>query len=247
MAEPHTPQWTIRAPGPSGPRTLYCFPHGGGSAAEYVRWGRQLEGLNVLAVQLPGRGSRLDEEPCTSMADLVDRLAKELPLSTPFVFFGHSFGALVCYELTHRLIELGRPLPERLILSGYPAPELARHEQGFHLLPDTELLGAVNERHGGIPEELLADPELARLSAAGLRADYRILETYRWYERPPLPVPFTVLGGDRDLISREQLTAWERHTDAGPVQVRLFPGGHFYFRERQHAAVLRNVRAAAAC
>ncbi|GAA2772744.1 thioesterase II family protein [Kitasatospora cinereorecta] len=245
MAEPLAARWTIRAPGSSGPRTLYCFPHGGGSAAEYVRWSRKMAGLNVCAIQLPGRGARLAEESAASLDDLVDQLAKELPLSPPYTFFGHSFGALLCFELTHRLIELGRPLPERLVLSAFPAPHLAEFRDGLHLLPDTELLAEVERRHGGIPAEVLADPELVRLTVGGLRADYRLVETHRPRPRPPLPVPFTVLGGDADLVTREQLAAWSAYTDQGPVTVRLFPGGHFYFRERQHAAVLRTVQAAA--
>ena len=36
--------------------------------------------------------------------------------------FGHSMGALVCYETCRQLRRLGAPLPHALILSGRRAP-----------------------------------------------------------------------------------------------------------------------------
>jgi surfactin synthase thioesterase subunit len=240
------PRWTIRAPGADqATRTLYCLPHGGGSAAEYVRWARDLRKVAVCAIQLPGRGSRLAEPPHTEMDELIGTLVDELDFTGPYVLFGHSFGALVAYELAQALREAGRTLPERLILSSYPAPHLPREPSGLHLLPDEELLAEVARLHGGIPEEVLANAELCRMAAVCVRADYRIVETYTWRRRPPLPVPMTVLGGQQDVVSAEQLAAWAEHTTAGPVQQRTFPGGHFYFRERQRAVVLRAVQAAA--
>lgn len=240
------PRWTIRAPGAEGAaRTLYCLPHGGGSAAEYVRWARDLRKVAVCAVQLPGRGSRFEEPPHTGMAELVGALAEELELSAPYVLFGHSFGALLAYELTQALHAAGRVLPERLILSSYPAPHLPRERSRLHRLPDDELLAEVARLHGGIPEEVLGNPELCRMTAVCVRSDYRVLETYSWLPRPPLPVPMTVLRGRQDVVSEEQSAAWAVHTTAGPIQQRTFAGGHFYFRERQRAAVLRTVEAAA--
>ncbi|MFC9329991.1 thioesterase II family protein [Kitasatospora sp. NPDC057015] len=246
MDAPATPRWTIRAPGSErSARTLYCLPHGGGSAAEYVRWARDLRRVAVCAVQLPGRGSRLEEPAPTGMDELVGTLVEELVLNPPYVLFGHSFGALVAYEFAQALRTAGRPLPERLILSSYPAPHLPRESSGLHRLPDGELLAEVARLHGGIPDEVLGNAELSRLAAHCVRADYRIVETYSWRPRPPLPVPITVLGGRDDVVSEEQLAAWCAHTTMGPIRQRTFAGGHFYFRERQRAAVLRTVEAAA--
>jgi surfactin synthase thioesterase subunit len=240
------PRWTVWAPGiGSAQRTFYCFPHGGGSAAEYVRWARDLRKVRVCSIQLPGRGSRYTEPAHTAMADLVGALLEEVTFRPPFAFFGHSFGALLAYEVAQALMSAGRPLPERLVLSSYPAPHLPREPGLLHKLPDRELLAEVARLHGGITEEVLADPELTRITAACVRADYQIIETYTWQPRPPLPVPLTVLGGKGDMVSAEQLAAWSAHTSAGPVQPRIFPGGHFYFREGQRTAVLRAIEGAA--
>ncbi|MGW8553713.1 thioesterase II family protein [Streptomyces tubercidicus] len=237
------PRWLVSgAPRPAAPK-LYCFAQGGGSAAEYLRWARDLPGAEIHAVQLPGRGSRLNEPVFTSMDPLVEGLLANMPLgAAPYAFFGHSLGSLIAYEVTRALREADRPLPARLVVSGYPAPHLPRTSQELHTLPDAELIETVSRTHGGIPEEVLASAELRELAAIALRADYQVLETYSWRAGEPLSLPITVFGGRADHVTAEQLQAWQDLT-TGEVTVQQFPGGHFYLRE-QPAPVLRSLAGA---
>ena len=121
---------------------------------------------------------------------------------------------------------------------------MPRTEPWIHTLPDDELISEVGRRHDGLPEEILADPELRAIVARGLRADYQIVETYEWRPADPLPVPVTVFGGRDDRIGVDALRAWQRHTTE-EITVRMFPGGHFYFRQHQ-ALVLRALAASVA-
>lgn len=228
----HVSDWLLSGAPRAAACDLYCFPHGGGTAAEYLRWSRDLRTARVHAVQLPGRVPRLTEAMPASMRELVEAFLAEVPLATGrFVFFGHSLGALFAYEVTRALAAAGRPLPARLVVSGFRAPHLPYAGGQLHRLPDDELLDAVAGLHGGLPEEVLASAELRVLAAGALRADYRVLETYVWQPGDPLPVPLTVFGGEDDRITTEELEAWGEHTSAG-ASVRRFPGGHFYLRER---------------
>ncbi|WP_128979229.1 thioesterase II family protein [Streptomyces roseicoloratus] len=238
MSTSTPPRWIIGgASRPAAPK-LYCFAHGGGSAAEYLRWARDLKAGEPHAVQLPGRGSRTGEPVITSMDALVAALLDGVrPDAGPFVFFGHSFGSLVAFEFTRALRAAGRPQPAHLVVSGYPAPHLPRAASRLHLLGDRELLEEVSGLHGGIPPEVMADDDLVAIAARALRADYQVLETYAHRPEPPLSVPVTVLGGTEDRVTAEQLEAWRELTDA-EVTVRRFPGGHFYLRDRP-APVLR--------
>lgn len=241
-----TARWVLNAPGSGeADHVLYCFAHGGGAATEYIRWSRGMRTVGVRAIQLPGRGSRLEEPSYTDLDALVEALVEGVVFATSFSFFGHSFGALLAYEVASALRDAGRPLPRRIIASGYPAPHLTRRHEDIHLLADDRILHAVAARHGGIPAEILADPELSRLAAGCVRADFQIVETYVWRPRAPLPIPMTVLGGRSDEVSEEQLAAWRHLTAADRPVIRMFPGGHFYFRERRHTAVLRTIEAAA--
>jgi surfactin synthase thioesterase subunit len=211
-------------------RHLYCFPHSGGLPGEYVRWGQYLTGTQVYGVCLPGRGSRTAEPALTDLDTVVDRLLAETEFVAPYDLFGHSLGALVAYEVTRELAARGRPLPERLVVSAFPAPWLPRRGARLSDLPDEELIAVLNDRYGGIPPQIAADPDLLTLLLPAFRADFALLENYRHRESGPLPVPLVVLGGASDSVTLEQLDAWGRHSTV-PVRRHVFSGGHFYFRD----------------
>ncbi|MFB7663201.1 thioesterase II family protein [Kitasatospora sp. NPDC056138] len=238
-------RWLVRGERRENPaQRLYCFHHAGGSAAEFTPWSRYLpDTVDVCAVQLPGRGARVREQPHTRMRPLLDELLGRLDLDLPFVFFGHSFGALVAFELAAALDAAGAPLPRHLFLSARPAPGLVAADTGtIHDLPEQEFLDVVDRRHGGVPAELREHRELRDLVLPYFRADYEVIETYRPGGHEPLALPVTVLGGTDDEIGVDQLEAWQEHV-AGPFEVRMFPGDHFYLRPHR-TAVVDLVRAA---
>jgi len=172
----------------------------------------------------------LAETPPTSMHELVDRLLAETDFTPPFVLFGHSLGALTAFEVVRELAIQGRPLPDRLVVSAYAAPHLPRTASSLHALPDASLASAISERYGAIPPHVMADPELLALLLPAFRADFTILETYRYRPGPPLTVPLEVFGADRDAVSLADLEPWRDHTTSD-VRIHRFAGGHFYFRE----------------
>jgi medium-chain acyl-[acyl-carrier-protein] hydrolase len=213
---------------------VYLFPHAGGSASAYL-WDRHFpDDVEVCAVQLPGREGRFLEAPVTAMDAAVDELAPTIvsTVDLPFVFFGHSMGALIAFNVTRRLAAAGAPLPQHLFVSARRAPHLTDHEP-IHALPEDELLAR------------LGDSRLARLSGELretvmpiLRADLTLCETYRYTPGRPLPVPITAFGGYEDEMASESgMAAWREHT-ARAFDLRMFPGGHFYLRgmERELAA-----------
>jgi surfactin synthase thioesterase subunit len=238
---PSAGRWFVHGPARPGRPRLFCFPHGGGSAAEYIRWARHLPAVELHAVQLPGRGTRLSEPPLTGMDALVAAVVGAMPAGRPYSMFGHSLGALVAYEVTRALTRAGRDLPDHLVVSGFPAPSTRRTEPPVHELPDDELIREVGRRHGGLPSEVLGDPELKAITARCLRADYQVLETYEWRQGDPVDVPLTVFAGQDDAIGSDALQAWQEHA-APEITLRMFPGDHFYFREHR-TRVLRALTA----
>ncbi|WP_430788854.1 thioesterase II family protein [Actinoplanes sp. G11-F43] len=224
--------WLLRRrPRPRAPLRMYVFPHSGGTPGEYLRWADALPDVEVHGVQFPGRGGRYTEAPFTRMAPAVAALLAAVEFRAPFVFFGHSLGALVAYETALALRAAGRPQPLRLYASAYRAPHL--HDPGPDLsgLAGAALVAAIERDHGPLPAIVKDDPELLEMTLPVLQADLGIVASYRYAPRPPLDCPVSVLGGAGDHETPEQLAAWDRHTTAG-ADVRLFPGGHFYFRER---------------
>ncbi|WFE65087.1 alpha/beta fold hydrolase [Micromonospora sp. WMMD714] len=240
-----TTSWLRRyRPRPAATRRLVCFPFASGNATFYRQWAVRLPAdVEVVAVQYPGRLDRIHEPCVTDMDTMVDGIVAALQplLRDDLTLFGHSMGAAVAYEVAHRLEHgLGLP-PRRLIVSGRPAPQ--HHRPGVkHLGSDEELWDELR-RLGGTTDETLAHPELRTALLPTLRADYRLVETYRPTLGAPLSVPVTAITGDDDPEAHvPEVADWRRRT-TGEFHLRVLPGHHFYLIDRQ-AEVLDHLREA---
>lgn len=238
-SNPWLPGWQPR---PQARVRLFCFPYAGGGAMFYRAWSSELPAsIDVCAVQLPGRETRLREPPWTRLAPLVETLAEGLQpyLETPFAFFGHSLGGQISFELARTLRRRGLPLPAHLFISACRAPQVPRREPEVHDLPDADFIAHLVQ-YGGMPEEVLAHAELMALFLPILRADFAMHETYDYAPEPALPCCISVFGGLQDHeVWRSDLEAWQEHT-AREFRLRQLPGNHFYVMQ-QRAAVLRAV------
>ncbi|GAA2942425.1 alpha/beta fold hydrolase [Streptomyces flavovirens] len=211
--------WIRRWSGGPAPRfTLICLPHAGGSAGFYRPWAAMMPPeVELLAVQYPGREDRLGDPGAADMGELVSALADALePLpDRPYALFGHSMGSAVAWELAHELTGRRHLAPHRLFASGRAAPGTAVTGQLHRQNDDT--LSAELARLGGTSREILDDPGLRSLILTAVRHDYRIIETYRPAERPPLDCPLHVLTGSEDPELGRNAAA------TGPVAGRTSP------------------------
>ncbi|MFD2768417.1 thioesterase II family protein [Micromonospora eburnea] len=218
---------------PEGATRLICLPHAGGSASWYFPMSRALSpGIDVLAVQYPGRQDRRLEPQIDNIPELVDRTYQALDgwIDAPFAFFGHSMGAVLAYELARKLRAAGNRGPMMLFVSGRRAPSCGRRSSVHRL--DDERLVAELRRVGGTDERLLSEPDLRAAVLAVTRNDYRAVETYVHVAGPPLDCPISVLVGDRDpQVSVDEAAAWAEHSMGG-CDLHVLPGGHFYVNDQ---------------
>jgi surfactin synthase thioesterase subunit/glycosyltransferase involved in cell wall biosynthesis len=205
---------------------LFCFPYAGAG----LLW---CHGWNACPVLLPGREARLAEAPIAEMGTLIATLEEVITplLGEPYAFFGHSMGAGIAFELTHALRRAGKRLPSALIVSSAKAPRLRT------VLPDpedSELLAQI-ERLGGAPAGAAADPVWMRVVFPALRADTQLYRRYQPGAHPKLDIPIYAYCGDDDPNLRpEEMDPWREETSVH-FRMRLFRGGHFYFRDSTDA------------
>jgi len=214
---------------------LICFPYAGGGASIFRSWSQDamLSGVEVCAVQFPGREARITESPVDDMRRLVPLLREELEpyLDRPFAFFGHSIGALVSFELARELRRTCGIEPCHLFASGCPAPHLP-HSDRMWDLPDEEFLERLR-RFNGTPPDVLNHPELMDMMLPGLRADLALRDRYDYRDEPSMSCPITAFGGMADThVDCMMLQAWRQHTRER-FQLWLFQGDHFFIRSSQ--------------
>jgi surfactin synthase thioesterase subunit len=228
-------RWVLSQPVAGGGvarRRLFCFPFAGGGATAFRGWSHELpRDLEVCAVVLPGRESRLRDAPIAEVSRLIPALAEGLAaqLDRPFALFGHSVGALVAFELARELRRRGARAPEHVFVSAFRAPTRANVNRVLHALPEPELLQELRS-YGGIPDAVLDSRELLDLVLPTIRADFALHETYVHRPEPPLATPLTVFGGTRDdKVKPEHLEGWQAQT-TGRFRQELFAGDHFFLK-----------------
>ncbi|MDQ1024735.1 medium-chain acyl-[acyl-carrier-protein] hydrolase [Streptomyces umbrinus] len=230
------------APSPSRPTSgqidLYCLPYAGCSARMFDAWRNLLPGpMNLVPLELPGRGSRGAERAINNLPDLLQDLSRILgDRDGEFAIFGHCFGALVANELIRFRQSQGLSQPRHLIVSASPAPHLATPEEQTHDLPFDELRERLRLQ-GATPTELLENDELMELYAPTLRADYTIYDHYRFVGDGRLECPVLALYGEDDTTAnRAGMEPWRDYT-TGPFAIELVAGGHFFVQTAEETVV----------
>jgi medium-chain acyl-[acyl-carrier-protein] hydrolase len=215
---------------------LFCFPYAGGGTSIFRTWSRYLPpSIEIYPVQLPGRESRLMEEPFHHMADLVEYLGQTLlpQLDGPYAFFGHSMGALIGFELARYLRRRGHsPAPVHLYVASHRAPQLPDPHPATYHLPEPEFIAELR-RLQGTPEEILQSSELLQLILPLLRADFTVCQTYQYTIEPPLAYPISAFAAQHDgEVTYEAAALWEKQTEDA-FNLRLFDGNHFFLHTEQ--------------
>ncbi|TDQ49210.1 thioesterase II family protein [Actinorugispora endophytica] len=221
-----------RFPGPETGANLVCFVHAGALPTVYQPWSAELAGRfgvwvgTVRHHDAAGGAGPMWKGYAERQADALEAV------TGPLTLYGHSMGAVSAYETARELRRRGRDLV-RLVVSGCDAPHLRVNAD----LPrdPVELVRTVAGLYGGIPEMILAEPELAQVFGEELRADFDALAAYTWTPGAPLDIPLTVAGGTTDpVVSEAGLRAWAEHT-TGAFRLERLPGSHFFTDDERPA------------
>lgn len=230
------PDRVLLRPATGRPRyRLVCLHHAGGGASAYTPWlSRLAPDVEMCAVRLPGRESRMGQvphrSPVAAVAELVATLEPLLADGLPWALYGHSMGGVLAYEVYTALTARGVPQPLCLAVGATTAPQYRdsvppRLPEAYGRADLVEVLRG----YGGTPQEVFESQELLDLILPVLAADLTLFDSYRPL-LPPAPVrcPLLAFAGSRDaLVEAAHVAAWEACA-AGGFEYRVLDAGHFF-------------------
>jgi surfactin synthase thioesterase subunit/acyl carrier protein len=231
-----TAGWFVRPVArPAAAVRLVAFPYLGGGASAYRAWAEALPaGVELYAVQLPGREHRADEPFATDLHALAAEVAGALAGDAdprPYALFGHSGGALLAYETARALRRLGAPAPVLLVVSAMLPPHHPRWATQIRAAllerPAEEIAALGADRPGP-----LDDPAVAAALLPAVRADAALYAGYAHESEAPLDCPVVAYTGTEDPLYRPAEVAGWRSVTTARTSTRSYPGGHFYFRHQ---------------
>lgn len=264
------PWIAFRKPLSNAKYRLFCFPYGGGGASIYRDWQEALSHpIEVCPIQLPGREGRLNEKPIGDIKKLVDLLMENLQdeFNLPFAFFGHSFGALIAFELTRTLRKQNLPQPIHLFASAFPDPRTPTksldmilkqlkdinvnlfdcHQPAFIASLSDETLARVSAifNENGIDEygDHLLNKEITKVLLPIFSGDMGIVKSYEYYDDACLDLPITVFAGKQDTwVSYEDHLQWGDHT-LQECTIHAFESGHLFINQNEiRLSVINKIR-----
>jgi len=225
-------------PNPVARLRLFGFPYAGGGASSYCSWSKDLPSdIEIVGVQMPGLEGRRVDSGAPNIPILVQALAEVMyrDLGRPFALFGHSFGALIAFEIGRQLRRQYQCGPVHFFGSGSRAPQIPVSEVPINHLTDKAFVRELQRRYNCIPDEILQNRDILKELLPGLRESVRLYESYKYSNGDPLDCPITVFGGlQDDTVNREGLEAWRYQTKA-TFSLHMIPGDHFFIHfAREH-------------
>ena len=209
---------------------MICFPYAGGCASFYEKWKNEINEIEICPIQLPGREESFRDEKIYDMETAVEQVLEKIEeyVDQSTIFFGHSMGAKMAYEVIKELEKRAKRV-RCLIVSGSSAPDIPPKKMVHHL-PEKDLLDEL-QRLSGTPDELLEDKDLLKCFLPMIRADFTLDETYMPILRVKLSCPIVAWGGTEDFdVYKEDLEAWKDFS-YGNFQMKHFHGNHFFIKD----------------
>lgn len=215
---------------------LFCFPYAGGSSAVYSKWKKCLDNrIELVPVELAGRGRRISENFYRSMTDAVDdayTILKPLIEDCDYAFYGHSMGTILAFELCRKILDNRESEPLHLFVSGRYPPNIKRENKFLSRLPNNEFLNQIFKL-GGTSPEVVQNKELMDIFVPILKADYRIIEEYEYINfDKKFDYGITAFNGKADTeVSSSEIKEWGKLTTA-QFSLYEFEGSHFFINDK---------------
>jgi len=227
---------------------LFCIPYSGGSTITYRSWRKRLDNsIELIPIELPGRGVRLKTPLCDNFDDLLNDVCNSVINElddSEYALFGHSLGSLLSYELYYKILDLGYKKPKHIFFSAHTPSPLGKSNPEVPPLYDfsDERFIQVLNTLDGLPKELLENQKLLNYYLPILRNDIKISLTYKpSVKKEILDCDISILFGEEDRLIVYDAHEWVEFTDRN-CAVYSFREGHFFINtfEEEVIGIINN-------
>jgi surfactin synthase thioesterase subunit len=205
---------------------LFLFHFAGGSCYSFKPLLPYLDCFEVISLELPGRGKRMQEPLIKDFDAAVNdlfRQVREKITTTDIIIYGHSMGAYLAAAVT-AMLEEQRIYPSLLCVSGTPGPGIAPNKRRYQMKTDEFI--AELRRLGGVSEEFLTNMDLFSFYEPILRSDFEVSEGGNGENLTPVMAPLCAVMGDKEEYVKH-ITNWSRFTKSFFSHQSL-EGDHFF-------------------
>lgn len=194
---------------------LFCFANAGDDPTIFSEWYNNLPSyVEVVAIVLPGHYTRANEHYIADWHKLIDATHNAIieKLDKPYIFFGHSFGARLAYELAIKLQNSGHCLPKQLLVSGCIAPNIDNNKPYMHILPEDEFIKKILGMFG-TPLEIIQNKAMISMLEPIIRTNIRLAETWHSTSDNKIKPPIVVFSGIQNVIDTPaNIHNWQLYT-----------------------------------
>ena len=213
---------------------LLCLPYAGGTAQVFINLLKPWisSSVEIVPVELPGRGTRFAETMKTNFSELLDDVVESvLDIvcdGTEYALLGYSMGSRLIYEIYYRLLNINTNMPQIMFFCAALPPEISctpKKLDRASIIQEIRLLG-------GTSEEVLENEQLMDIFVPIMKADLQVLFSYKYVPKNiKMNVPVVVLYGTKDNGATEtNMFKWEKYTDKNCEFVK-YDDGHFFINK----------------
>lgn len=205
---------------------LFLLHFAGGNRYSFQFMAPFLKDFEVIALELPGRGMRVNENLLKDFElaaqDIYNQITNRLT-SPKFVIYGHSMGAYLALRVSNMLEKIDKS-PAYLFVSGNSGPGNSDRKNRF-LLENDDFLEEV-KKLGGISDEFIENKELLEFFVPILKADFEIAEKNEIEMESAIQAPLhAMMGSEEEKV--EEISNWGRFTKSN-FSYEILKGDHFF-------------------
>jgi len=248
-------KWLIAPrPNPAAKARIFCFPFAGGGLVSFRAWAQLFDpAVEVVAVEAPGRGTRINETAIDDMDTFVEGLLPEMVdwLDKPSAFFGHCLGGLTMFATLHALPEACTRFIKYAFACGVRPPHLLKRRGEFEdnlaydmmlhrefdaKLPpfaqtDEIFANIIRQFDTPAANRMLEIPKLREVLLPTIRAEFRMAYNYKYEPVELFSFPISSFVGQSDpWVSEEDSAGWGELTRGGFTN-HVRTGSHFLMAE----------------